>query len=95
MLVSAFSVHLLNTEHLRKRHMGSSLRSVCEAYWLETQPESYPFGDWIADQREADVTWRQIERDVYERTDGIIEVSINSLMSWYPDAVAAGTKAAA
>lgn len=67
--------------------MGSSLRSVCESYWLETQPDGYPLGDWVADQRdEPDVVpWRSISYELHSRTGGVIDLPPQTLLNWYGD----------
>lgn len=66
--------------------MGSSLRGVSEAYWLATQPETYPLGEWIADQRDSGVAWRVIASELRERIDGVIDLSGQTLLNWYGDA---------
>lgn len=67
--------------------MGSSLRSVCESYWLETQPDGYPLGDWVADQRsqEPPMPWRTVSAELRERTGGAIDLPPQTLLNWYGD----------
>lgn len=65
--------------------MGSSLRGVSEAYWLATQPESYPLGDWIADRREQGVPWRVVSAELRERTGGALDLPAQTLVNWYGD----------
>lgn len=60
----------------------SSLRTVCEAHWLATQPDGYPLGDWIADRRDAGVSWRQIALELRDRTDGVVDLPVATLINW-------------
>lgn len=73
--------------------MGSSLKGISEAYWLETQPEGYPLGDWIRDQRQKQIPWRHISTELRERTRGVVDLPAQTLINWYdvqaPEAVGA------
>jgi hypothetical protein len=64
----------------------SSLRTVCEAFWLATQPDGYPLLDWLADQRQDGTKWRHIANDLRERTGGVIDLPSQTLINWYSDA---------
>ena len=60
----------------------SSLRTVCDAYWLATQPDGYPLGDWLRDQRDNGASWRQMASELRDRTDGAIDLPAATLINW-------------
>lgn len=44
--------------------------------------------DFIQARRAEGHAWRIVARDLYEATDGQIDVTYETLRSWYPDVVA-------
>jgi hypothetical protein len=52
---------------------------------LFAQLYGQPLGEWIADQREAGASWRLIEKELYVKTDGVVDVSHPTLIAWYGD----------
>ncbi len=55
-------------------------RKVADA--LFTDRVGMPLSDWIADRRQEGKSWRLIVRDLYEATDGIIDVAPQTLINW-------------
>ena len=53
-----------------------------------------PLGEWVSDRREAGATWRRIEKELFAKTDGAVDVSHPTLIAWYGDADRAGQDAA-
>ena len=51
-------------------------RLFCELY-------GQPLGEWIADQRDEGTPWRRVEKELYAKTDGLIDVSFPTLIAWY------------
>lgn len=41
---------------------------------------------YVATRRSTGRTWRLIARDIYEATNGQVDISHESLRGWYPDA---------
>lgn len=44
-----------------------------------------PLGDFVAERRADGKAWRRISRDLADATDGAIEISGESLRSWFCD----------
>lgn len=42
-----------------------------------------PLGDWVTDCRDEGMTWRRIEKELYAKTGGAIDVSHPTLIAWY------------
>ena len=42
--------------------------------------------DFVTERREGGKSWRLIARDLYSVTDGQVDVTAETLRSWYPDA---------
>lgn len=64
-----------------------SLRPLVEAVWTTHSPET-PLPDWVAQQREQGNSWRAIARTLREETDGVADVTEQTLLNWYGDLVA-------
>ncbi len=55
-------------------------RKVADALFADRV--GMPLDDWIADRREEGKSWRLIVRELYEVTDGIIDVVPQTLINW-------------
>lgn len=42
--------------------------------------------DFVRSRREAGMAWRLVAREVYEATDGEIDLTYETLRTWFPDA---------
>jgi len=49
---------------------------------LFTDRVGQPLTDWIADRRDAGTSWRRITRDLYDATDGVLDVAPQTLINW-------------
>lgn len=67
--------------------MPSSLRSMAEALWNETQKDDVgkDLGEWVIEQRTAGATWRAISADLRERTGAAIDLPQQTLVNWFGD----------
>lgn len=45
-----------------------------------------PLEVFVRSRREAGKSWRQIERDLYQSTDGGVDVTYETIRTWFPDA---------
>lgn len=61
----------------------TKLRLMTERYFAELHGQ--PLGEWIADRREEGMTWRQVEKELYSKTDAAVDVSHPTLIAWYGD----------
>lgn len=44
-----------------------------------------PLAEFVAERRANDVSWRRISRDLSDQTAGAVEISGESLRSWFCD----------
>lgn len=49
---------------------------------LFTDRHGQPVEDWIADQRDAGMSWRKVARGLYELTGGLVDVTPQTLINW-------------
>ncbi len=47
--------------------------------------DSGPLETFVRERRAAGRSWRQIERDLYRATDGEVDVTFETIRSWFPD----------
>ena len=44
-----------------------------------------PLAEFVAERRASDMAWRRISRELLDATDGAIDISGESLRSWFCD----------
>lgn len=44
-----------------------------------------PLAEFVAERRASDVSWRRISRELLDSTDGAVDISGESLRSWFCD----------
>lgn len=62
----------------------TKLHQVTERLFAELYGQ--PLGDWVADRREEGMTWRRVEKELFSKTEGAVDVSHPTLIAWYGDA---------
>jgi hypothetical protein len=76
------------TGHM-SRHGGTipvqqtKLQQVIDRLFAELYGQ--PLGDWVRDLREQGTPWRRIEKELFAKTNGAVDVSHATLVTWYGD----------
>ena len=63
--------------------MQTKLQTVVDRLFAELHGQ--PLSDWVADMRDQGASWRFIEKELYAKTGGSIDVSHITLMAWHRD----------
>jgi hypothetical protein len=61
----------------------SDYRRIAEALFEDRHGQ--PLSDWIADQKDAGLTWRAIARQLRDLTGGLLDVAPQTLINWQAD----------
>lgn len=61
--------------------MATTKQQLIELQFRDSQGRDLP--SWLAEQRTAGLTWRDLERELYRLSDGAISVTHVSLHTWY------------
>lgn len=63
----------------------SNLQTIVSAMFADRHGQ--PLEDWIADRRETTppTPWRTVARELYEMTDGLVDLAPQTLINWTAD----------
>lgn len=62
--------------------IGNTVPDMTPTQQLATMLLGQSVIDWVAQRRDAGRTWRHVARDLYEQTNGQIDVTYETLRSW-------------
>lgn len=68
--------------------MMSPVKSITHRYADELLDR--PLAEYVAEQRADGVSWRRIALNLRDETDGEIDITYETLRSWFPDPEPAG-----
>lgn len=61
----------------------SDYRRIAEALFEDRYGQ--PLLDWIADRKEAGLTWRKVAQELRDTTGGLLDVAPQTLINWQAD----------
>lgn len=61
------------------------MESITPTHRLASMILQRDLGEYVAEKRADGRAWRLISRDLWQDTDGLVDVTYETLRTWFPD----------